>query len=209
MALAFWLPLLLPVPIAIAARTEISSLWTMSAWSLLPAMLLSSPRADLPREAATRIVAVAVALPVVMLAAAPAIGAISHRLGAGPPAAISSRLLAEEVAHAWRQTSNRPLRFVASASPDLAYGVAFYLSGRPLAVSIGDPLRQPERDQAMLRDGVAYVCPREDADCIARIEARAWRGPAGLRREVELVRRHFGVAGTPARYVILTVPPEG
>ena len=40
-AAAFWAPLLLPVPVALASGTEITSLWSMSAWTLLPVVLLS------------------------------------------------------------------------------------------------------------------------------------------------------------------------
>ena len=42
-AAAFWGPLLLPAVAALASATEITSLWSMSAWTLLPVMLLSSP----------------------------------------------------------------------------------------------------------------------------------------------------------------------
>ena len=42
-AAAFWAPLLLPALGALASGTEITSLWSMPAWTLLPVLLLSSP----------------------------------------------------------------------------------------------------------------------------------------------------------------------
>jgi hypothetical protein len=44
--------------------------------------------------------------------------------------------------------------------------------------------------------------------CVRTIEARASGGLAARRTEVELVRRHFGVAGKPARYLIIIIPPQ-
>ena len=42
-AAAFWGPLLLPAAGALASGTEITSLWSMPAWTLLPVLLLSPP----------------------------------------------------------------------------------------------------------------------------------------------------------------------
>ena len=42
-AAAFWAPFLLPALGALASGTEITSLWSMPAWTLLPVLLLSSP----------------------------------------------------------------------------------------------------------------------------------------------------------------------
>ena len=44
---AFWAPLLVPIAVALVAQFPLTSLWTMSAWSLLPVVLLSSPLADI------------------------------------------------------------------------------------------------------------------------------------------------------------------
>src|SRR6185437_11159227 len=62
-AVAFWAPLLLPVLGAIAARTEITSLWSMSAWTLLPVVLLSSPAIVLRPVDTPRLLAFAVIFP--------------------------------------------------------------------------------------------------------------------------------------------------
>ena len=73
-AAAFWAPLLLlPVLGALASGTDITSLWSMSAWTLLPVLLLSPPAMTISSLDTRRLLAFAVALPVVMVIASPAI----------------------------------------------------------------------------------------------------------------------------------------
>ena len=78
---AFWAPLLVPIVVALAARFSLTSLWTMSAWTLLPVVLLSSPLTELKERFAPVIVAAAVIVPCVMLAAAPGVAYWVHRTG--------------------------------------------------------------------------------------------------------------------------------
>ncbi len=72
-AAAFWAPLLLPVVAALASGTDISSLWSMSAWTLLAVVLLSPKAMTISVTDTRRLLAFAVALPFVMLAASPQI----------------------------------------------------------------------------------------------------------------------------------------
>ena len=72
-AAAFWGPLLLPVVGALASGTDITSLWSMSAWTLVPVLLLSPPAMTISNVGTRRLIAFAVALPLVMLLASPAI----------------------------------------------------------------------------------------------------------------------------------------
>jgi len=72
-ATAFWAPLLLPVVGALASGTDITSLWSMSACTLLPVLLLSPPAMTISDVDTRRLLAFAVALPLVMLIVSPAI----------------------------------------------------------------------------------------------------------------------------------------
>jgi 4-amino-4-deoxy-L-arabinose transferase-like glycosyltransferase len=72
-AAAFWGPLLLPMVGALASGTDITSLWSMSAWTLLPVLLLSPPALTISALDLRRLLAFAVALPLIMLLASPAI----------------------------------------------------------------------------------------------------------------------------------------
>jgi 4-amino-4-deoxy-L-arabinose transferase-like glycosyltransferase len=206
-AMAFWAPLLLPAILAPVFHFEITSLWTMSAWALLPVVLLSSPRITVPALAARRIVALALALPLVALAASPLIATVIHRQGV-PNYASHYRLLAQEVDKAWRATSERPLRLVGSYN-NLLYGTVFYFPDRPSTLEIIGPQVTPWTDAARLaRDGIALYCPAEDGDCVKALNALAGRGPVGTRRDVEISRRFAGAADKPVRYVIVTLLPR-
>ncbi len=77
-AAAFWAPLLLPAVAALASGTDITSLWSMSAWTLLPVLLLSPPALTISGVDTRRLLAFAVALPLVMLIASPAILQFRH-----------------------------------------------------------------------------------------------------------------------------------
>ena len=204
-AIAFWGPLLLPAMIAPLTGVKITSLWTMSAWALLPVLLLSPPLAALHRRAALAIVAAAIVLPPLMVVAAPAIAIAFHRSGDGAPAARHSRLLAERVAHEWQRRTDRPLRVV-GGDGDLAYGVAFYLPSRSTALPDFKLRDTPGVDLARLRrEGIAIVCLAVEPTCVLPAGAL---GLAGTSIEVEVTRSHFGVAGRPGRYVILIVRPQ-
>ena len=202
--MAFWGPLLLPAVLAPVFGFAITSLWTMSAWALLPVVLLSSPLIALDRRPATATLAAAVVFPVVMVAIAPFIAGMIHR-GGGSPAAIHSRLLAQRVAHEWRRVTDKPLRMVAGES-DLAYGVAAYLPGRPSAFPDFNRRLGPWVDAARLkRDGVAIVCQAADPTCGMPATALGLTGP---RTEVEVTRTTFGTPGRTGRYTIVIVPPQ-
>ena len=197
-AAAFWAPLLLPAVAALASGTEITSLWSMSAWTLLPVLLLSPPTVTIRDVDLRRILAAAAAIPVVMLIASPAIAIIAQRNGP-PPNSAQAALLAGEVEQLWHQTIPQPLRFVGGAG-DLADGVAAYAVERPRVVT-----DMPAPDAAELRrDGMVIVCFAADAACLAKAAAQT----APVRRvETEIVRNFLRFPGRPQRYTILIVPP--
>ena len=194
----------MPALVAPLAGVEITSLWSMSAWTLLPVVLLSSPLIALHRGPVLAIAATAIVLPPLMVAAAPVIATAIHR-GDGAPAALHSRLLAERVAHEWRRLTDRPLRMV-GGDGDLAYGVAFYLPSHPSVLPDFKLRMTPGVDLARLRrEGIAVVCRAADPTCALPAGAL---GLTGTSVEAEVTRNHFGVAGRPGRYVILIVPPQ-
>jgi hypothetical protein len=141
------------------------------------------------------------------LAAAPAIAVAVHRAGGVGPAAAHGSLLAEAVERLWRETSDRPVRLFAGCD-DLGYGIAFYLPSRPLVVNAVDGTPQPGLDARIARDGIVLVAPARPGNCLTGANARAAQGPVGKRIEVEVARRLLGVAGPPARYLIIAIPPR-
>jgi hypothetical protein len=182
---------------------EVTSLWSMSAWTLLPVMLLSSPLTMPHRRAVRAIVAAAIALPPVAVAAAPVIAIALHR-DIIPSDTVPVRLLAERVAHEWRRASDRPLRMIGGEG-DLAYGVAFYSPGRVSAFPDFNRTLAPWADPARLRrEGMAVVC-RASVRCVIPSGLTLQAGP---RIEIDIRPDGFGRAGAPGRYVILIAPPQ-
>jgi hypothetical protein len=192
--------------LALAAGAEIVSLWAMPAVTLLPVVLLSSPLVVLPHHALVRLLALAVAFPLLAVLASPAVALLIHRAGPGLYAA-HYRLLARAIDKSWRRTSDQPLRLVGSGT-NLVNGVAFYLADRPSTDDIIGPAQTPWADAGRVaRDGIALVCAAGDAPCIAAADAIAAGGPQGHRTEVEIARFWLGIKGQSERYLIVTVPP--
>ena len=198
-ASSFWGPLVLPAAGALIAGTEITSLWSMPALSLLPLLLLSSPAVMVRAIDTRRILAAAVALLLVMLIVSPVIMVMAQRAGPAPAAA-QGRLLAAEVERLWHQTTPQTLRFVGGEA-DLAYGVVTYAADRPRAL-IG--MLQPSAAE-LAKSGLVLVCFAESTGC--RQEAAA-RGAAATLVETEIVRNFAGIAGKPQRYAIVIVAPR-
>jgi 4-amino-4-deoxy-L-arabinose transferase-like glycosyltransferase len=195
-ATAFWGPLLLPVPVALISSTEITSLWSMSAWTLLPILLLSPEGVALREIDTRRLTAAAVVLPLAALVAAPFIAINVQRHGP-PPASAQGALLAAELERLWHQATPEPLRFVAGEL-DLADAVATYAVDRPRVLTA-----MPAPDPAeLVRGGKAIVCFAEDTGCQSQ-------APAGATRVVtDIVRNFLRVPGRPQRYTIFIVPPR-
>jgi hypothetical protein len=201
--IAFLAPLILPAFAAALVKVEIVSLWAMSAMTLLPVVLLSSPLVTVPRRAAVWLLAAAVAFPILMVLASPFIAVWIHREGV-PNYATHYRLLAQAVEKAWRDETNRPLRYLGSYT-NIVNGVSFYLPGRVSTLDIVGPASTPWSDEARVaRFGIALVCPEAEAICMHFLNMRA---RDATRHTVTLSRRHWGVGDTPVRYVIAVLPP--
>ena len=199
-AVAFWGPLLLPAFAAVAGGAEITSLWSMPAFSLLPVLLLSSPAITIRDVDTRRILLGAAVLPVVMLIVSPLIAIVAQRAGPAPASAQAS-LLAGEVESLWYQSTPQPLRFI-GGDADLAYGVAAHAADRPRALT-GMPA-PPASERA--RSGFVWLCFAEDAVCRSQAVARG--GPAAKLVETQIVRNFLRFAGKPQRYTIYVVLPQ-
>jgi 4-amino-4-deoxy-L-arabinose transferase-like glycosyltransferase len=213
-AVAFCVPLLLPALVAPAVGVELNSIWTASAWTLLPVVLLSSPRTFVSRPAFLAIVALSVLLPLLMAAAAPVVGLMQQRAGIAPNAA-HSRLLAQYMAQEWRAATDRPMRLV-GGDVDLAPMTAFYLPDRPSTFPVAEPQFAPWVDAARIRrQGISLVCYMHPegpwcvhAAVLNAIDDLLAHTPAVRRLEVMIPGVPTGVRGQPPGFVVFTVPPQ-
>ncbi len=200
-AAAFWAPFLLPVIGALASGTEITSLWSMPAWTLLPVLLLSSPAVNVAAADTRRILMAAVAVPLVMLIAAPIIAIMAQR--AGPPATAQAHLLAVEVERLWHETTVQPLRYV-DGDAGIVFDVVTYAGARPRSLP-----GLPRASEAQLtRAGMALVCFAEDTGCRSAAALRAAAVAGSRTVESVIVRNYLTLPGKPRRYTIVIVPPR-
>jgi 4-amino-4-deoxy-L-arabinose transferase-like glycosyltransferase len=201
--IAFVAPLVLPAIAAMLAKVEIVSLWAMSAMTLVPVLLLSSPLVTVPRRAAEWLLAAAIVFPMLMVIASPFIAIWIHREGV-PNYATHYRLLAQAIDKTWHESVNAPLRFIGSYT-NIVNGVSFYSADKPSTLDIVDPPSTPWSDAASVtRAGIALVCPELEPVCMHFLNTRAGDLP---RHAVMLSRKHWGVADKPVRYIIVVVPP--
>jgi 4-amino-4-deoxy-L-arabinose transferase-like glycosyltransferase len=184
-AVAFWATLLIPALMAPLGAVRLTSLWSMSAWTLLPVILLGSPLVTIARTDAARIVALAAVFPVVMLAAAPAIGFAVHRTAEAADGHAS--VLADTVDQLWRDANAAPLK-VFGSTDTFTYGIPFYLREHPAVVHLLERPATPEEEALVAREGVALLCPMSSGICVAAANARAAAVPAAKRQEVEVRR---------------------
>jgi hypothetical protein len=171
----------------------------MSAWTLLPVLLLSPPAVTVKEIDTRRILTAAVLFPLVMLIVSPAI-AINVQRNGPPPATAHADLLAGEVERLWHQTMPLPLRFV-GGDGGLAAGIISYAVDRPRAL----PEMPPPDAAELAHSGQVIVCFAEDENC--KSKANAQNGDA-RRVETEIVRNFLRFPGKPQRYTILIVPPR-
>jgi hypothetical protein len=204
---AFVVPFLLPLVAAVIAKEKIVSLWAIASMTLLPVVLLSSPLVTLPRAAAIRILAIALAVPVICVVVAPAVALLVHLHGVENYGS-HYRLVAERVEKVWHDTTDRPLRVVGGSS-NLLLGTVAYFAERPSIYEIVTPQLTPWVDEARIaREGIALYCPAEDFICMKALNARAAASAVGKRVEAEISRTFLGIADKPVRYVIVTIPPR-
>jgi hypothetical protein len=204
--LVFLIPLLLPVLAALLVGGKLVSIWGLAGVVTLPVIILSSGRIELTRTAMLRILALAIAVPLLALIASPVIAFAIHRFGTDTDSP-HYRLVAQAVEKVWRETTDRPLRIVGSYE-NLLSGTLFYYRDRPSGYDIAGPRMTPWiNDMRLARDGIAMVCPADNVLCMSALNTRAEHAPGGKRADVEISRSYMGYQTPAQRFVIATVPP--
>ncbi len=202
----FILPLVLPALMAVAAAEKVVSLWAIGGMTLLPVVLLSSPRIVIPRVAAIRILAIAVFFPVLAVLVAPIVAVVTHFNGI-PNYGTQYSLAAEAAGKVWRETTDQPLRLIGSYD-NVLDGTAFYFPDRPSTFEIVNPALTPWTDEARIaRQGILLYCPVTENRCMDALNRRAAAAPRGRRVEMDVSRTFLGIPGPVTRYAIVAIPP--
>jgi 4-amino-4-deoxy-L-arabinose transferase-like glycosyltransferase len=205
--IVFILPLVLPTVLAVAATEKVVSLWAIGGMTLLPVVLLSSPRIVIPRIAAIRILAIAICFPVLAVLAAPIVAVVTHFNGT-PNFGTQYSLVAAAAGKVWRETTDQPLHLIGSYD-NVLNGSAFYFPDRPSTFDIVNPAMTPWADEARIaRQGIVLYCPVTENRCMDGLNRRASMAPQGRRVEVDISRTFLGIPGPVTRYVIMAIPPQ-
>jgi 4-amino-4-deoxy-L-arabinose transferase-like glycosyltransferase len=205
-AILFWTPLILPVAVSAAGGTGMLSLWNAPALNLLPVVLLSSPKVDMPYGALLRIITFAIAVPLIALLAAPVVAAL--KLRGTENHSNYARLVADTSVSEWRRATDQPLRLMAGPF-GLITTAAAYVPDRPLTFPDFSDYLAPWVDEARVkREGIAVVCPTDMEWCLKEMEALAAHNAGNTKRhEVTLRRQWLWLSSPPARFTIAIVPP--
>jgi hypothetical protein len=206
-AVMFWVPLLAAIPFAIFMQVRLTSLWTMSALSLLGVVLLSSPLVDFTRKSAAVVVGTVIVVSIAALLASPLV-AIEKLHGGVENHAAYTRAVAKEVQKQWEQTTTQPLHIVGSVF-SLANSVAFYLKQKALPVTFYARTR-PSWDTAETIDqfGAALICPAASVVCRSTMTGIVAGRPVARHAEVTVQPHWLGFSGDPRGFVIDIVLPQ-
>ncbi|HSV25324.1 MAG TPA: glycosyltransferase family 39 protein [Xanthobacteraceae bacterium] len=201
-------PLVLPAVVAPFIGAVLTPLWTMSAWFLLPIVLLRPKSADLARIAAIRITALAVTITIGSLIAAPWLAWRKFTDGTKEGREYY-RLVSTEITNAWHLATGLPLGIV-MGNRYLASAVTFYSPDHPdsmpgFEIDTATPWITPER---LAGDGWAAVCNADDQNC-----AEAARHQAAGKANVQFVtystiNHYLGKPGKLGRFFFILAAPE-
>jgi Dolichyl-phosphate-mannose-protein mannosyltransferase len=206
-AIAFVAPFVIATLIAVPLKIEIDTLWAVSAMTLFPVVLLSSPLLKVPRAAAVGALTIAVGFPLVMLLGSPLFASVILFRGV-PNQQTHYRMIAETLQHDWAERTGKPLRIVGGNIID-ANGSSFYLKSRPATFDVSNLAETPWADEARIaRKGMAAVCPELDDRCMGDLATLLKHFPAASTRNVTLLRQHW-LGREPAQsYLIAVIPPS-
>ena len=205
-AIVFIVPLVLPMLMTVATSEKVVSLWAIASMTLLPVVLLSSPRIVIPRVAAVRILAIAISFPALALLAAPVVAVVTH-FNELSNYSTQYSLVAQAAGKVWHETTDRPLRLVGSYD-NVLNGTVFYFPDRPSTFEIANPYLTPWTDEARIaQEGILLYCPVIENRCMDALNKRAARAH-GRRVEVDISRTFLGIPGPTTRYAIVAVPPQ-
>lgn len=202
----WWLalaPLMVVGAIAVAAKTQMASVWGMAEWfALVPMWLVVLQRERIPVDAARAVRVFAVYWVIVLIASA-ATGYAGARRNSDDAAEPRAELAAAAQA-LWQQRTGQDFIPVVTGGSHEAEAIAFYTGSRTHYWEMGSPQATPWlTDDDARRSGVLIVCPADDSTCSAR--ARAWTDVQPVALDVH--KHAWGRTLNARRYLLFVVPP--
>ena len=199
--------LLLPVIVAPFIGVLLTSVWTMSAWFLLPIVLLTPDSVKLPRAPARRVALLVFAINLGALIASPGLAWYFHLHGTadGHEYFVAT---SDETTNAWHRAFGTPLRIV-MGSPDYSYAMTFYSPDRPDSVP-GAILRNSPwvSVEDLKHNGFVVVCAHAEPWCLSVMETQQRKHPLARGLVLDVTRSFLGHVSQPHRVLLLLVPPQ-
>ncbi|MBV9261956.1 MAG: glycosyltransferase family 39 protein [Pseudolabrys sp.] len=186
---------------------ELTSLWSMQSWFLLPTLLLAPASTRLPRHAGKRLAIGIAIFTAVALLASPVLAWINFSRPSKDDRGYS-RQLAEDVTRQWQELTGKPLS-IAIGDNNLAASVEFYGASHPDSVAFLDLKTAPwVTAERMRKEGWAGVCNAANANCIAGVSDFVAGNPRVARHNIEITPTLFGYRAPPATFAVILVPPQ-
>jgi len=214
-AILFWMPLLLPIPIAWFTGIRLLSIWNMPSLVLFPVIALMSPRVELRHHALTNMAMIVMAITSGALLLSPAIAGWQFFNRASEKD--YARSLAPQVTAEWKAVTERPLEFVGGPY-DLVNPISFYLSEHPRPYYLRDLtvnyrhylfyIAPWATKESILRDGAVLVCASRDEPCLTKMHAVLQLGASTLSKEVTVARQWLGLSGPSENFTIAVLKPS-
>jgi hypothetical protein len=199
----FWASILLPALVNLVLPNRLTAIWSFPNWTLFPIVLIGASVILVTRDQIVRAAALALAVPLIALAAAPAVAYANHVSGQVGDRA-HYRQLATAVYSSWVEQTRSPL-YLLTGDRKLANGVAFYAPGQQ-AIFLDFTPAHANGERVSLH-GLAVICSSHDPLCMGVLDATEREHP-GRRSEVALARTFLGVAGPTSRYTLLLLAPK-
>ena len=202
----WWLamaPLFVVGAIAIAAKTQMASVWGMAQWFAIVPLWLSLFSADETRIASGRAVRVMTGYWLIVLVAATATGYLGARHNTDDAAEPRAELSA--AAHAlWKQRTGQELAIVAGSAHE-AQSTAFYSDGHTRFWSFDEPRTTPWlTPSAVAQRGALLVCRSNDRECLARAAAFSGTSPVA----VDVHKKAWGMELPARHYQLFLMLPQ-
>jgi 4-amino-4-deoxy-L-arabinose transferase-like glycosyltransferase len=195
---------LLPPILSPLLHLQITNLWTMSAWFLLPIVLLGPIQIVVREQRAIQLFAGVAGFTIIALIAAPSVAWIQHVTGTRQGREYY-RPLSLELTQQWRTATARPLSLI-YGQPELIGAIAFYSPDHPDAVPAPGAAPWVAPDRAA-RDGWAFVCMKRWQWCDELFSSRVPNGSNVRQFELEIVPRFIGHAGKSEIFRVAFISP--
>ncbi len=200
-----WGPFLFTILAHVVTNIRIGGDFLIPAFLMVPLAFLVQLGPPVPARPTARVTGTILAFLLVAALLSPGIGVAAY-LTQRHPGLEPRAELAAAATDIWRGAMKSPLKQVAGQDR-LATSVAFYSADHPHYLDGSTTYTFTRDDPRIVRDGLLFVCPNEDAECLGR--ARRLLGSEGVQHYTFTgSHRVLGYAGPMYSFQLFLVAPR-